>query len=195
MKQIVIIHGGDSYDSHTDYLTNLKNTELDYDRLKPSRRWRDKIIDSFNDADILLPTMPNSANAQYDEWQIWFEKIIPFFEDDVRLIGHSLGAMFLAKYLHGQPLSRPVKQLILLAGGYDDANEGYGSFLIKSAKGLERSAQQIHLFHSQDDPVVPFYELDKFRYDLPQATVHVFNDRGHFLDEDFPELIELLKQK
>lgn len=195
MKQIVIIHGGDSYDSHADYLTNLKNTELYYDRLKPSRRWRDKIIDSFNDADILLPTMPNSANAQYEEWQIWFEKIIPFFENDVRLIGHSLGAMFLAKYLHNQPLSRPAKQLILLAGGYDDANEGYGSFRIKSAKGLERSAQHIHLFHSQDDPVVPFYELDKFRSDLPQATVHVFDDRGHFLDEDFPELIELLKQK
>lgn len=195
MRQIVIIHGGDSFLSYNEYLADLKTTTLDYDRLKPKKRWRDTIIDTFDSVDVLIPTMPNSANAQYDEWKIWFEKIIPFFQDDVRLIGHSLGAMFLANYLYAHPLKKPVKQLILLAGGYNDAMQDYGSFKIHSAIGLERSAEQIHLFHSQDDPVVPYSELAKFQADLPSAITHSFIDRNHFLDAEFPELITLLKQK
>lgn len=195
MKQIVIIHGGDSFLTHNDYLDDLKNTEVDYERLKPARRWKDTIIEVFSEADILTPSMPNSSNAQFEEWSIWFEKIIPFFGDDVRLIGHSLGAMFLAKYLHLYPLKKPVRQLILLAGGYNDDVRGYGSFAIDSATGLEKSADEVHLFHSKDDFVVPYSELAKFQADLPTATVHSFEDRNHFLDAEFPELIDVLKQK
>lgn len=195
MKQILIIHGGDSFSSYDKYLANLKSSELDYARIKPVKRWKDTIIEELPEADVLAPTMPNSSNAQYDEWKIWFEKIIPYIGDDVRLVGHSLGAMFLAKYLHEKPLGKPVRQLILLAGGYDDDNEEYGSFVIQSATGLENSAQEIHLFHSQDDFVVPYSELAKFQADLPTATTHSFTDRNHFLDAEFSELIEILKQK
>lgn len=195
MKQIVIIHGGDSFLSHEDYLNDIKNTTIEYDRLKPTRRWKDAVVEAFPEADVLTPSMPNKENAQYEEWKLWFEKIIPFFGDDVRLIGHSLGGMFLAKYLHEKQLEPPVKQLVLVAAGYNDDVYGYGTFAVNSAKGLERSAEEIHLFHSKDDFVVPFSELAKFKSDLPTATAHVFEDRNHFLDADFPELIELLKQK
>ena len=195
MKQIVIIHGGDSFSSYEEYLENLQAAEINYERLLPAKRWKDEIIEVFKDAEILTPTMPNSSNAQFEEWKIWFEKIIPFFQNDTRLIGHSLGAMFLAKYLHENPLHKPVKQLILLAGGYDEEAEGYGQFRIKSAKGLEKSAEQIHLLHSEDDPVVPFEALDKFASDLPMANVHRFKNKNHFLESTFPELIEILKQK
>ena len=194
MKQILIIHGGDSFLTYEEYLDNLKSSPVDYERLKPSKGWKDTVAEQITDADILLPEMPNSANAQFEEWKIMFEKILPFLQDDVRLIGHSLGAMFLAKYLHDQPLKRPAKQLILVAGGYDGDAEGYGSFSVKSANGLEKSADEIHLFHSRDDFVVPFSELAKFQADLPTAKVHVFDDKNHFLDEEFPEIIFLLNK-
>ncbi len=151
MKQVLLIHGGDSFLSYDEYLADLKAATLDYERMKPTKRWKDTIIEELPDADILAPTMPNSSNAQYEEWKIWFEKILPFLGDDVRIIGHSLGAMFLAKYLHTNPLKKPVRQLILLAGGYDGDVNGYGSFAIESATGLEKSAEEIHLFHSKDD--------------------------------------------
>lgn len=195
MKQIVVIHGGNSYKNHAAYRADLESRELDYQRLLPKRRWSETIVSNFPEADVLLPTMPNSANAQFEEWAVWFEKMIPFFGDDVRLIGHSLGAMFLVKYLHERPLVRPVRQLHLLAGGYDAPEHDYGSFRIQSAAGLEQSAQNIHLYHSQDDPVVPFSELVKFQADLPSATVHQFTDRHHFIGPEFPELITILKEK
>ena len=196
MKQVIIIHGGSSFATPARYCEHLQNLTLDYDRLKKKDRWSNWIADQLSEADVLLPSFPNSANAQYDEWKIYFEKIIPFFTDDVTLIGHSLGAMFLAKYLYESPLKNPVRKLILVAPGYDDDSlEDLGSFDVVSAAGLEASANEIHLFHSTDDPVVPFTELAKFQTDLPHATSHIFEDRGHFTTATFPELLSIIKQK
>lgn len=192
-KQILFIHGGNSFTSYNDYITSLQTSPLDYERLKPRKQWKETLTRQFPNADILMPTMPNSANAQFDEWGILFEKIIPTLSNEATIIGHSLGAMFLAKYLHHKPLSAPVHQLMLVAGGYNHPEHDYGSFTLSSATGLEKSAQEIHLFHSEDDFVVPYEEFTKLQADVPTAQVHSFSDRNHFLDPEFPELIALIK--
>lgn len=98
-------------------------------------------------------------------------------------------------YLHESPLSSPVRRLVLVSPCYDDESvEDLGSFRVTSATGLEKSAEEIHLFHSKDDPVAPFTELAKFQRDLPTAKVHIFKDRNHFFQPTFPELKELLKK-
>ena len=48
--------------------------------------------------EVLIPQMPNSQNARYSEWKILFEKIISILDDEIILIGHSLGGIFLVKY-------------------------------------------------------------------------------------------------
>ncbi len=196
MKQVLIIHGGDSFTSYEKYIENLRAAPIDYERMKPQKKWKSWIAEQMSDTDVLLPTFPNGYNAVFDEWVICFEKLLPFLRDDVQIVGHSLGAMFLTKHLNDKPLMTPVKRLILIAGGYDDtSNEDIGSFMVASAKNLTKSAKEIHFFHSKDDTVVPFAELSKFQADIPDATAHIFEDRGHFNDETFPELLELLKQK
>ncbi len=193
MKQILIIHGGNSFSSYDAYMSDLRSLEISYDRLKPQKKWKTWLVEQLPDADILLPTFPNGSNAVYEEWVIYFEKLLPFLQNEVYLIGHSLGAMFLAKYLNEVPLNKPVKKLLLVAGGYNEESmEDLGSFKVTSAKNLPQSADEIHLFHSKDDPVVPYSELAKFQADLPNAIVHSFEDRGHFLDESFPELLAIL---
>jgi predicted alpha/beta hydrolase family esterase len=196
MKQVLIIHGGNSFSKYEDYLTYLKNKQLNYDKLIHPIRWKERLSDELPDFDIILPSMPNSQNAIYAEWEIYFEKLLAMLENDVQIVGHSLGAMFLAQYLQDNPLTTPVNKLILVAGGYDDEqHEDMGSFKVSSATNLQKSAKEIHLFHSEDDPVVPFNELAKFQADLPNAISHVFKDRGHFISETFPEMLRLLKQK
>jgi predicted alpha/beta hydrolase family esterase len=196
MKQVVIIHGGSSFNSYESYIANLKTKPVDYERLKPHQKWKQWIAEQMPEADVLLPTLPNGYNASYNEWKIYFEKLLPFLNTDVRLVGHSLGAMFLAVYLNETALPQPVRQLILISGGYnDESTEELGSFKVTSAKNLTRSAQEIHLFHSKDDTVVPFGELAKFQTDIPKAVSHIFTDRGHFNDATFPELLDILKQK
>jgi predicted alpha/beta hydrolase family esterase len=196
MEQVLIIHGGHSFSSYDRYIEALRADEIDYERLKPQTQWKSWIAGQLPDIDVLLPTFPNKDNAVFDEWTIYFEKLLPFLKDDVQIIGHSLGAMFLAKYLNQRPLNKPVKRLVLIAGGYDDETDGdLGSFKVTSAANLPKSAKEIHLFHSKDDPVVPFTELAKFHSDLPTASIHMLENRGHFNDAAFPELLELLKQK
>jgi predicted alpha/beta hydrolase family esterase len=197
--QVFIFHGGDSFPSYEAYIQSLRAKVIDYDRLKYSQRWREWIAQSMPEVDVLLPTMPNSSNAQFEEWKIYFEKLIPLFGDDVQLVGHSLGAMFLAKYLQQYPLDQKVRRIVLIAGQFDETNDSEsgncGSFEVRIADQVAQSAQEVHLFHSKDDPVVPFTELAKFQADLPDATSHIFEDRGHFIDSTFPEILDLLKQK
>lgn len=197
MKQIFIFHGGSSFDSYEHYLADLRNLPVEYERLKPTRSWKDWLGESLpEDYDLLLPSLPNRDNAVYDEWKTYFEKLIPFFTRDTQLIGYSLGGMLLAKYLHENKLPIPARRIILLAPGYnDDSNEELGSFGVQSAVGMKYSCDEIHLLHSTDDPIVPFTELAKFRQDLPDATVHEFTDRSHFFIDEFPELLEILTQK
>lgn len=196
MKQVLIIHGGSSFSKYEDYLENLKNSAIHYYRIKHRKSWKTWITEQMHDTDVLLPNFPNGSNAVYEEWKIYFEKLIPFLEDNVQLVGHSLGAMFLAKYLSENPLSKPIKRIILIAGGYDDdSNEDLGSFKVTSAKNMNLNASEVHLLHSEDDPVVPFSELAKFQADLPNSIIHVFSNYGHFNSETFPELLEILKQK
>ncbi|MBH1956076.1 alpha/beta hydrolase [Candidatus Saccharibacteria bacterium] len=197
MQQVLIIHGGSSFNSYESYIRDLRDSPLKYEKLLPQQKWKPWIAEQMPDADVLLPTLPNSKNAVYEEWKIYFEKILPYLDlENTQLVGHSLGAMFLAIYLNETTLAKRVKRLILVSPAYaDESVEELGSFKVTSAKHAMDSAEELHLFHSQDDPVVPYTELAKFELDLPSAIVHRFNSRGHFSDPTFPELLELLKQK
>jgi predicted alpha/beta hydrolase family esterase len=194
MKQVLIIHGGNSYSSNKHYLDDLRSLQIDYDRLKYSRSWKDWLGEQLQDYDVLTPTFPNGFNAQYGEWVIYFEKIIPFLKKDFTLVGHSLGGMFLAKYLHTHTLPIKAKKIILIAAEYARPDVDQGGFVIESATGVEQSTDEVHLFHSKDDLVVDYDNLVLFSNDLQYADIHSFDDRGHFNQPTFPELLELIKK-
>jgi predicted alpha/beta hydrolase family esterase len=48
---------------------------------------------------------------------------------------------------------------------------------------------KVCLFHSQDDPIVDFADFQKYRAALPEAVGKSFRNRGHFLQNRFPELV------
>lgn len=194
MQQILFIHGGNSFPNHTAYLDSLLTQEIQYEQLQYSQKWREWLAQQMPNDDVLLPTMPNGFNAQYDEWKIYFEKILPFLKDDVTIIGHSLGAMFLAKYFEETSITKKIHRIILIAGRYGGSEDENGSFNVVSSARLPENAQEVHLFHSEDDPVVPYEDMAKFKHDMPGAIIHSFEDRGHFNDSTFPEILQLLKK-
>jgi predicted alpha/beta hydrolase family esterase len=53
---------------------------------------------------------------------------------------------------------------------------------------------KIFLYQSKDDPEVSFHDAEKYKRDLPKAELIIFEDRGHFLQQDFFELIENIKK-
>ena len=65
---------------------------------------------------VIKPEMPNKDMARYSTWKLWFEKYFQFLDDEeLILIGHSLGAMFLVKYFAENQFPKKVAQLHLVA--------------------------------------------------------------------------------
>lgn len=141
--------------------------------------------------------MPNKQTAQYREWKVVFENILKSAGDDIILVGHSLGALLLVKYLSEEIVSNKIKKTILLGTPYDDEgmdNEPLLSFTLKQDfKLFEKQAGETYLYHSEDDSVVPFSHLNRYKNVLPDATYREFKDRNHFIESLIPELIVDIK--
>ncbi len=195
-KQVVVIHGGMVFGVYEEYLEFLRNYKIDLEKLKRGN-WKEALQkDLGEEYEVISPKMPSKYNAKYEEWKIWLGNFFPFLSDGVIMIGSSLGSMFLAKYLAENDFPVKISQLHLLAGPLDDeSNEHLGDF--KLSGDLEKISEQVEkifLYHSQDDPVVPFSELEKYAEKLPKAQKMIFKDKGHFNKEmKIPELIENIK--
>lgn len=191
-KQVVVIHGGDTFENYEAYVDFLKNFEIDLERYKTSKNdWKPWLRQKLGEEyEVILPTMPNKTNAQFGEWKLWFEKIIPLLNDQVVLVGHSLGASFLVKYLSENIFPKKIQGVFLVSGVFDTDSEGYLLWSFALPEKLDLQTEHIYLYHSKDDPVVPFSALGDFMNVLPGAHARVFEDRRHINQEEFPELAE-----
>ena len=59
---------------------------------------------------------------------------------------------------------------------------------------LQNKIEKIYIIHSKDDEVVPVSHGTGYKKAIKSAEYIEFNDRGHFLDETFPEIIEKIKE-
>jgi predicted alpha/beta hydrolase family esterase len=197
-QQILLIHGGNAHKNHQSYLENLKNSKPRLEWILSQRRWKNELQDQLGEQyAVYIPQMPNKQNAQYHEWKILFEKIVNLLDEDFILIGHSLGGIFLVKYLSENSINKRVKKTHLLGTPFSDEdmiNEKLYSFLREgSLKNLEKQAGKLYFYHSEDDFAVPFIHLSKFEKELPSANFRTFKNRNHFLQEEVPELIDDIK--
>ena len=98
-QQIFVIHGGNASNSYHEYLKYLKAKKITLDDFH-RKDWKTGLAEKLGrNFEVHNPAMPNKQNAKYLEWKIYFEKIIPLMKAPVILVGHSLGGIFLAKYL------------------------------------------------------------------------------------------------
>ena len=191
-KQIVIIHGGDTFATQEEYLNFLRNYEINIERYKTDKDdWKPWLRRMLQDKyEVITPQMPNKTNARYEEWELWFEKFIPFLNNGVILVGHSQGGIFLAKYLSENQFPIKIKAVMLVSAPYDKDSEDYSVLSFSLPATLNLQTEHVYLYHSKDDPVVPFQALGQYQKLLPNATARVFEDRKHINQEEFPELLE-----
>jgi predicted alpha/beta hydrolase family esterase len=189
-QQILVIHGGEVFNSYDEYLSFLKNYKIDLEKIK-SGGWKDYLQDELGENyEVIYPQMPSKHNAKYIEWKLWFENFFPFLKDDLILVGSSLGGMFLAKYLSENIFPIKIRAIFFLAAPFDDL----GDFnLPESLEKLNNQAEKIFLFHSKDDPVVPFVDQEKYATRLAKSKKVIFENKGHFNLKTFPEFIEKIK--
>lgn len=197
-KQIVAIHGGRTFPSYQEYLHSLKTRQVTPDKFKLQKDWRYGLQQNLgDDFEVFCPKMPNGNNVVYEEWKIWFLRLAEFLDDDVVLVGHSMGGIFLAKYLSENIFAKKIKAVILLAAPFDEGGlqESLGQVILPdSLETFSSQAQKIYLIFSKDDPIVPFENAQKYQQALLGSEIIAFEDRQHFNQELFPEIVELIKK-
>ena len=195
MTQILIINGGTTFNSHADYIEFLENNSVDKTRLYPIIDWKLTLNKRLGSSyEVLVPRMPNTTNANYSEWKLYFESVIKVLGNNVVLIGHSLGGIFLAKYLSENIFPKKVDALFLIAAPFTQADESLEGFKLgDDLEGISKQVAKIFILHSKDDPVVPISDSDEYASRLPDAELVLFEDKGHFNTEEFSGLVYLIK--
>ncbi len=187
-KQLVFIHGGETFDTYDHYINWLTTTStFDPERYNArAKRWHRNLETFLPGWVILRPQMPNEVNAQYNEWEVYFEKVIPYLQDKVVLIGHSLGGTFLLKYLatHELPVQASVH---LVAPSFGVLHTSFD--VTENLSIISSRVRSCTVHHSTDDMVVPYQESKEGVLHIHGAQLRTYTDRGHFLGESFPELI------
>ena len=194
-KQVIVIHGGDTFNAYEKYIEFLKNWQIDFEAYRTGKSdWKRGLEEKLGAGyEVIRPDMPAKLNAKYTEWQIWFEKFIPFFENEAVFVGHSLGGLFLAKYLSENNLPKKIKAAFLIAAPYDEKDlkgESLADFILsENLNKFQNQCEKIFIYHSEDDPCVPLAEFEKYKKALPGAVTKTFEKKGHFNQEELPELI------
>lgn len=191
-KSLVIIHGGTTFDTYEEYLKYLESSELTLEKIN-RKDWKDNLVNNLPEFEVIYPKMPNSKNARYLEWKLWFEKTFHLLTDEVVLIGHSLGGIFLAKYLSENDFPKRINQLHLIAAPYDTEviKDSLADFALSgTVEKVTKKANRIYLYQSKDDTAVAYEDVLKYKRELPEAELVEFENRGHFTQEEFPELVD-----
>ena len=136
------------------------------------------------------PKMPKEGAPEYKLWKEEIARQLAAIDGNLILVGHSLGASVLLKYLAEEPIKIPIVGLFLIATPYWGA-EGwdYDEYKLRAnfAAHLPRNLP-IFLYHSRDDEIVEFTHQALYADKLPQATVRQLATGGHQLNNDLSEV-------
>lgn len=196
-RQILMVHGGMTFKNQRDYFDYLKNREI---KLEKKPKWTEDYIDKElgKKFQIIKPRFPLQENAKYSDWKIWFERFIPFLNNNIILIGGSLGGIFLAKYLSENKFPKKILSVYMICPPYDNTcsqEDLVGGFKLKSDLSLiEKNCKDVTLMFSADDDVVPVAHAEKYRKKLKNSKIVIYKSKnGHFKISKFPEIIKMIK--
>ena len=186
MKKVIYIHGGESFEYDKDFLEYLQKYDLNISDISPKKaKWNRHLDTSLGGLfDVISPQMPNARNAKFIEWKIWFEKVIDQINDEVILVGNSLGSTFLLQYLSENILPNKIEGLFLVA----PAREAGDMSINEKISQISSQVQNIFLYHSRDDEVVAYSDSEWIHKKIPSSTLRSFSDFGHFKVSEIPKL-------
>ncbi|KAK3106008.1 hypothetical protein FSP39_010800 [Pinctada imbricata] len=156
--------------------------------------WAHKRINELSHVSCDLRNMPDPITARESKW-------IPFMHDEMDcdentiIIGHSSGAEAGMRYAE----SYKIKGLILVSacvtdlGDENERASGYYSRPWEWEK-IKAHTEFVVQFGSTDDPFIPWAEQRQV-FEGVDSELMQYDDRGHFMNGQFPELINVLKKK
>lgn len=173
MRKAILIHGnggGDAYGSWLpDVAHKLRNAGLE----------------------VVNESFPDPVKARESIW-------LPFIaslgaDEETVLVGHSSGAVAAMRFAEHHKLMGSV----LVSACYTDlgdATEKVSGYYDHpwDWDAIRRNQQWIIQFASPSDPYIPVTEA-RFIQKKLKSKYHELENRGHFMDNTFPELVKVLR--
>jgi predicted alpha/beta hydrolase family esterase len=134
---------------------------------------------------IHYPLLPDEPEPDFGRKK-QIGKEISLIEGEIILVGHSLGASMVLKYLSEIGIRKKITGIFLLSTPFWRGEQDWKQGLILHNDFASRLPKNvpIFLYHSMDDEEVPFDHLELYAQKLPQATVRKITVGGHQLNND-----------
>jgi pimeloyl-ACP methyl ester carboxylesterase len=143
---------------------------------------------------VHYPLLLNEPEPDFGRGQ-QIGKEMALIRGEVILVGHSLGASMLLKYLSENKIKKRIGGIFLIStpfwSGDEDWQQGLKlqeGFADRLPKGIP-----IFLYHCRDDEVVPFGHLALYKQKLPWATFREVASGGHQFNNDLSEVAADIK--
>ena len=149
-----------------------------------------------NEYHIHFPLIAQPDAPTYQMWKQLFDAELQEKTEPMILIGHSLGASTLLKYLSEEKPTITILGLFLISTPFW-SKKGWDTndFVLK--EGFESELPHIpyvFLYHSKDDDMVPFNHLDFYKKAFPKAMVRALKGNDHAFENGLPVLVSDLKK-
>lgn len=148
-----------------------------------------------NEYDIHCPVIDDPEAPTYKMWKKLFNAEFRKITEPFILVGHSLGASMLLKYLSEENPKISFSGLFLLStplwgkNGWDVED----FVLRENFEARLKNITSVYLYHCKNDAVVPFNHLDFYKKAFPNSTVRVLNGSDHAFANGLPELVSDIK--
>ncbi|MDR2933665.1 MAG: alpha/beta hydrolase [Rickettsiales bacterium] len=165
----------------------------------PNKRWKywlQYAVEAEHDVIMQMPQFPHACiyDMKYDEWVNIMDTYK--IDENTTLIGHSAGGGFILKYLSLNPQIH-TKQIILVSPWMDTTHftphKFYEGFEIDT-KLADRTINGIDLIVSDNDPIPEISgSTKKISEEIDKIRIHNLPNRGHIIDEELPEIMQIIK--
>jgi hypothetical protein len=140
---------------------------------------------------VIAPDMPDPDDPRYRPWRDRIERELATIDDGAVLVGHSFGGSVLLKYLAEGSYQKPIGGLFLVAVPYwGPEGWAFEEFALPDDFASKLPASTIFLYHSRDDPEVPFAHLRLYEEELPNPISRPRSGSEHSFTSGLPELVD-----
>ena len=136
---------------------------------------------------VIAPAMPNAEDPDYQSWRDAIASLLTDLGDRPILVGHSLGASVLLKFLAEGTYRQPIAGLFLVSTPFWGSD--LPDFALPDDFASRLPESPTFLYHSREDAEIPLSHLRRYQEQLPHATARVIDGSQHSFIHGLPELV------
>jgi predicted alpha/beta hydrolase family esterase len=161
----------------------------------PNGAWQPYVKTELEKLGIVTSNVqfPDAVMARAEFWLPFIKELGA--DENTILIGHSSGAVAAMRYAEQNKIFGSILTGVCWTdmGQESERVSGYYDHPWDWER-IKNNQNWIAQFASIDDPYIPIAEA-RYVHEHLQTDYREFNDRGHFMQIEFPELVEAVKQK